>query len=132
MEQTMSVLSSRILGKVLMVILWMWGLSGCAATAPPLPQENLVVPPISAQLGRVNPKQNYVLARATAMKAMDPGAQQPEIHVTYDPRQVGPAPAEALERVGVTPWGTETQTYQVWVNGSDHGDGIAARLHGDL
>jgi hypothetical protein len=71
-------------------------LTGCA-TAPP--QEDLIVPPVSAQLGTLKIKQVYVLQRQIAMNAIHGGNAQPEIHLPYDKTKDGPPPAEALERV---------------------------------
>jgi hypothetical protein len=68
-------------------------LSGCA------PQEDLIVPPRSAMVGKMMLKQIYVLQRPTVMVAMGNGGVQPEIHLTYDKNKDGPPPAEAFERV---------------------------------
>jgi hypothetical protein len=78
-------------------------LAGCAA-----PQENLVVPPVSAQIGKMAVKQVYSLERPTVMDAMGAGDAQPEIHLNYDKNKDGPPPAEALQRVPFPTWGEET------------------------
>ena len=55
------------------------------------------------------------------MKAIDPGTMQPEIHLAYNPSVDGPPPAEALERVAVRPWGSETETDWEWVTDPNTG-----------